>query len=194
MVTEPSHSVTRLLTAVSTGDGSAKDQLWTVVYDELHRMAHRQMTHEPGGNTLQTTALVNEAYLRLVGHDRVDWSNRRHFFAAASRAMRRIRIDDARKRGRVKRGGGQKPQVLLDDPGVFDQDPAQLFALDEALTQLEERDPRKAEVVMLRFFAGLSVDETAAALGVSARTVESEWKFARAWLHRELSAGDSSAT
>lgn len=206
-VTTPQPSpVTELLAAAGRGDGGAHERLWALVYDELHRVARRQMADEAPGHTLQTTALVNEAYLRLIGDVDVQWANRRHFFAAAAKAMRRIRIDDARRRGRLKRGGPQPgneasrqqgnkvdasaaraKRVPLDEAVVFDDDPAEVLAVDEALSKLEQKDPRKAEIVQLRYFAGLTVDETADALGISPRTVDREWVFARAWLKRNLS-------
>jgi RNA polymerase sigma factor (TIGR02999 family) len=172
----------------------------------LHGLARAQLAQEGPGCSLQNTSLVNEAYLRLIGDGHVEWANRRHFFAAAAKAMRRICVDDARRRERLKRGGGQAqpagpadasdrsaraPGTLLGDPPAPEQDPAEVLAIDEALQKLEQDDPRRAELVMLRYFAGLSIDETAAALGVSARTVDTEWRFAKAWLHRELSKGSS---
>jgi RNA polymerase sigma factor (TIGR02999 family) len=183
--------VTQLLVAASQGDTRAGSRLWTVVYDELRRLAQRQLANEGRDCTLESTALIHEAFLRLVGEEPVEWASRRHFFAAAARAMRHIRIDDARKRGRIKRGGDQQAQALRDELAVFDNDPMEVLAVDEALKKLEEVAPRQAEVVMLRYFAGLSVDETAQALGVSPRTVDYEWRFARAWLHRELGRGDT---
>ena len=191
MSSPTSSPVTLLLDAVVQGDESAQNRLWSVIYDELHRLAQQQMANEAPGRTLQTTALVHEAYLRLMGGEDVHWSNRRHFFGAAARAMRQIRIDDARRRHRLKRGGGERPRRLQEDPGVFDQDPADVLAINEALDKLEQRDSRQAEVVMLRYFAGLSIDECASAMGVSPRTVDADWRLARAWLHRELSMGDT---
>ena len=143
------------------------------------------------GRTLQPTALIHEAYLRLMGAVDGEFANRRHFFAAAARVMRCIRIDDARRRGRLKRGGGDSPGSLEDEPPMFDQDPAEVLAVHEALDRLEERHPEQAEVVMLRYFASMTVAETAVAMEVSPRTVNKEWRLARAWLHRELSKGDT---
>jgi len=158
-----------------------------MIYDELRGLAQRQMAAEAPGRTLQPTALVHEAYLRLIaGNEKAQWANRRHFFAAAAKAMRRIRIDDARKRNRLKRGGGENPRSLQDAPGVFDQDPVEVLAVDEALIKLARTNPRTAEVVNLRYFVGLTGDETAGTMGLSARTVDREWEFARVWLHREL--------
>ena len=156
-------------------------------------MARRQMAVEPPGHALQPTALVHEAYLRLFGDNRADWASRQHFFATASKVMRQIRVDDARKRKRIKRGGGQSP-VSAEEVGeqpVFEQDPAEVLAVDEALEKLEKLDSRRAQIVTLRYFAGLSVDETASALDISPRTVDGDWQLARAWLHRELSKGDT---
>ncbi len=184
--------ITQLLDAVGRGDGSAHERLWSAIYEELRELAHRQMAHEAPGRTLQPTALVNEAYMRLFGKQSASFDNRRHFFAAAAEAMRRIRIDEARKRMRRKRSGQQREP--LDDAAVaFDQDPVEVLAVDEALSGLRKIDSRKADVVNLRYFAGLTVDETASALGVSPRTVDMEWRTARAWLHRELSDGSSKA-
>ncbi len=183
--------VTQLLVAAGRGDAAAADRLWSAVYDELRRVARCQLAREGPGCTLDSTSLVHEAFLRLTGDEPIEWANRRHFFGAAARAMRRIRVDDARKRGRFKRGGGQQPELSNEEPPVFDDDPVEVLAVDEALQNLEHTAPRQAEVVMLRYFAGLSVDETAGALDVSPRTVDYEWRFARAWLHRELSKGDT---
>jgi RNA polymerase sigma factor (TIGR02999 family) len=183
--------ITQLLDAAGQGDAAAANRLWSAVYDELHRLALTQLAQEGPGYPLQTTDLVDEAYVRLIGDGPVEWANRRHFFAAAATAMRRILVDDARKRGRQKRGGGQTPEPLLDEPPAPGWDPVLVLAIDEALAKLEQADPPRAELVMLRYFAGLSIDETAAALGVSPRTVDTGWRFAKAWLHRELSKGDS---
>ncbi len=164
-----------------------------MIYGELRRVAQQQMAGEAAGHTLQPTALVHEAYFRLFGDNKVQWANRRHFFAAAAEAMRRIRVDDARRRGRLKRGGGERPGPILDGPPVFDQDPTEMLVVDEALNGLEQTDGRKAQVVKLRYFAGLTVDECAAALEVSPRTVDKDWAFARAWLHRKLTDSDIKA-
>ncbi len=190
-MSQPVSAVTQLLDAAAQGDAAAANRLWSTVYQELHGLARAQLAREGPGCSLQSTSLVNEAYLRLIGDGHVEWANRRHFFSAAAKAMRRICVDDARRRERLKRGSGEAPGTLLDDPQASDQDPAAVLAIDEALQKLEQTDPRRAELVMLRYFAGLSIDETAAALGVSARTVDTEWRFAKAWLHRELSKGDS---
>lgn len=186
-MTEPHpQSITLLLGAAGRGDSGAAAQLWTVVYDELRRLARGQLADEGRRCTLESTALIHEAYMRLVGAENLEWTNRRHFFAAAARAMRYIRIEDARKRARIKRGGDRPVQPIRDEMAAFDNDPAELLALDEALSKLELAAPRQAEIVLLRYFAGLSVDETARVLGVAPRTVDNEWRLARAWLHREL--------
>lgn len=187
------HPITQLLNAAGRGDAGSEEKLWTLVYNELRGMARQQMAVERSGHTLQPTALVHEAYLRLFGNTHVDWADRRHFFATASLVMRRIRVDDARKRKRIKRGSGETPVSTEEtpDPAVFEQDPAEVLAIDEALEKLKSLDPRKAQIVTLRYFAGLNVDETAAALDVSPRTVDGDWRLARAWLHRELSKGDT---
>ncbi|MFH0981790.1 MAG: ECF-type sigma factor [Planctomycetota bacterium] len=191
MASRPGSSVTQLLDAAAQGDATAANRLWSVIYDELHRLAQAQMAQEGPGCSLQTTALVNETYLRLIGDGHVEWDNRRHFFAAAAKAMRRILVDDACRRGRLKRGGGQTPGPLLEEPPAPQEDPANVLAIDEALHKLEQADPPRAQIVMLRYFGGLSIDETAAALGVSPRTVDTGWRFAKAWLRRELSKGAS---
>ncbi len=189
MTMQPPGPVTELLDAVGHGDDGALERLWSLVYDELHRVAKHQMAGERPGRTLQTTGLVNEAYLRLVGNDNVRWNNRRHFFAAAAKAMRQIRIDDARRRNRLKRGGATKRRsdVAMEGLATFDQDSVEVLAVDEALRKFEQTDPRKAEVVMLRYFAGLNREEIAQALDVSASAVDKDWRFARTWLYRELS-------
>ena len=178
--------VTRLLAAASQGDPAAKDRLWETVYAELRDLAHGQLRSEQPGRDLQTTILVHEAYVRLVGDDDLQWANRRHFFFAAAQAMRRIRVDYARKRRGLKRGGGRPAEPLGEEPAAPDGDGAELLALNDALQKLEQEAPRQAEVVMLRYFAGLSIGETAEALGVSPRTVDVDWRLAKAWLHRAL--------
>ncbi|MBI1190881.1 MAG: sigma-70 family RNA polymerase sigma factor [Tepidisphaera sp.] len=182
------HDVTRILDAVKAGDKAASEQLLPVVYDELRRLARSYMHRENEGQTLQATALVHEAYLRLVGGVDVSWDSRGHFFAAAAMAMRRILVEKARSRGRIKRGGDRKRVELGDQAVANDSASTDLVALDEALNKLAAYSQRKADVVMLRYFAGLTNDETAAALGVSSATVRNEWTFARAWLMRELKA------
>lgn len=182
--------ITQLLAAAERGDSGAQERLWAVVYRELRGLAQHQMAVESPAATLQPTALVHEAYVRLIGRENVHWSNRRHFFGAAAKIMRQIRIDGARKRNRLKRGAGRRPVSLEEPHAVFDEDPAETLALDEALTRLERQAPRQAEVVMLRYHAGMTIDETAKALGMSPRAVDKDWRLARAWLRRELTAED----
>jgi RNA polymerase sigma factor (TIGR02999 family) len=178
---------TSLLLAWGRGDRSALDQLMPLVEDELRRLARRQMARERVGHTLQATALVNEAYLRLIEVNQVQWQNRAHFFAMASRMMRRILVDAARAHRYQKRGGGAE-KVSLDEALVVSREPRhELIALDDALNTLAAIDLRKSQVVEMRFFAGLSVEETAEALHVSADTVMRDWRLARVWLLRELS-------
>ena len=169
------------------GDSAALDQLMPLVYEELRRLAKRYMAGERSGHTLQTTALVNEAYLRLTDHREMRWQNRAHFFAVAAQAMRRILVDHARARDAVKRGGGA-PKASLEDAALLAQEKApELIALDEALRELAAMDPRKGRVVELRYFGGLSVEQTAEVLGVSGVTVMREWSAAKAWLLRAMS-------
>lgn len=188
--TPPPHEVTQLLAAVNDGDSRASAKLLPLVYDELRKLAKARMAHEAVGQTLQPTALVHEAYLRLVGDTNVGWDNRGHFFAAAALAMRRILVERARSRNRIKRGGGRARVELTDAALVSEAPDGDLLILDEAMNRLEKYDKRKADVVMLRYFAGLSIEETAAAIGVSPATVKNEWTFARAWLHREVARTD----
>jgi RNA polymerase sigma-70 factor (ECF subfamily) len=180
--------VSTLLRAWSDGDQSALERLTPVVYDELHRLARRYMKGERSGHSLQTTALVNEAYMRLVDYERMQWQNRAHFFAVSAQLMRRILVEHARRHN-LKRGGGV-PHVSLDEASMVDGDPdADLVALDDAMNGLARIDPRKVQVVEMRFFGGLSVEETAEVLKVSPVTVKRDWRAARAWLYRELTGG-----
>jgi RNA polymerase sigma factor (TIGR02999 family) len=182
-----SHQITRLLVDWRNGDEAALEQLIPLVHDELRRLARRHMAHERVGHTLQATALVNEAYMRLIDVKQMKWQDRAHFFAMSSRLMRRILVDFARAKGYQKRGGGAH-KVSLDEALVVSQEPGHdLVALDDALTALGAFDARKALVVEMRFFGGLSVQETAEALQVSVDTVMRDWKLAKAWLLRELS-------
>jgi RNA polymerase sigma-70 factor, ECF subfamily len=184
--TPPPDEVTALLIDWSNGDAAAYEKLVPLVYAELHRLAHRYMSRERPDHTLQTTALVGEAYLRLVDQ-KVHWQNRTHFFAIAAELMRRILVDHARAHSYAKRGGGAR-NLELNEAMVMARDRStELVALDEALTRLAEFDVRKSRVVELRFFGGLSVDETARVLGVSLNTVKRDWTSARAWLYREVS-------
>jgi RNA polymerase sigma factor (TIGR02999 family) len=182
-----SGEVTRLLEDIQRGDPRATEELLPLVYAELRRLAAARMARETPGHTLEPTALVHEAYLRLVGGGDVEWSNRGHFFAAAAEAMRRILIERARRSARVRHGGGQRRVELPTGVAGSDApDLERLLALDQALSRLEARDPEMARVAKLRHFAGLTVDETALAMGVSPRSVNRLWTAARAWLGREL--------
>ena len=183
------HEVTQLLLAWSEGDKAALDQLMPLVYAELRRLAKSYMRRERAGQTMQTTALIHEAYLRLVDADRVRLENRGHFFAAASRLMRQVLVDLAREHGSRKRGGAAL-QVSLDEAMVVSKQRDEgLLALDEALNALAQIDPRKSRMVELRFFGGLSVEETAEALGVSVETIHRDWRLAKSWLLRRLRGG-----
>jgi len=177
-----------LLRAWSDGDASALERLTPIVYAELHRLARRYMRGERAGHSLQTTALVNEAYMRLVGYDRMQWQNRGHFLAVSAQLMRRILVEHARRHN-VKRGGGV-PHVPLDEAALVGGGrAADLVALDDAMNALAQIDPRKAQVVEMRFFGGLDVNETANVLKISPATVMRDWSTAKAWLYRELAAG-----
>jgi RNA polymerase sigma factor (TIGR02999 family) len=181
-----SQNITRLLLDWRNGDQTALDRLMPLVYEELRRMANHYMRNERRGHTLQTSALVNEAYLRLVDHENIEWQNRAHFFGVAAQAMRRILVDHARSRNYQKRGGGAQ-QVSLDEAMTLAGDrAAELLALDDALRELARMDERKSRVVELRYFGGLSLEETAEALGISIPTVTRDWNTAKAWLMREM--------
>jgi RNA polymerase sigma factor (TIGR02999 family) len=182
----PPESVTDLLVAWGDGDAAALDQLVPLVNAELRRLARGYMRRERQGHTLQTTALVNEAYLKLVEQRRVRWQNRAHFLAIAAQQMRRILVDHARKRQYQKRGGGALQVTLGEAEGLAVERAPDLVALDEALAALAEFDPRRARVVELKFFGGLTTEEAAEALGVSTTTVERDWTVARAWLHKTV--------
>jgi RNA polymerase sigma factor (TIGR02999 family) len=181
--------MTRLLVAWSDGDKSALDKLMPVVHDELRRMAHRYMNRERKGHTLQTTALVNEVYLKLIDQRHVSWQNRAHFFAVAAKLMRRILVDYARSRQYAKREGEQHKVELEEAVQVSRERSAELIAVDDALMSLEMIDARKAKVVELRFFGGLTFEETAEEAQTSHATIERDWTTARAWLYREISKG-----
>jgi len=180
------HQVTRLLQEWSEGDKTALEQLMPLVHDELHRLAHQHMRREGPGHVLQTSALINEAYLRLVDQPEIRWENRNHFFGIAARLMRRILVDEARKRNSAKRGGSQIQVPLDDATSLADEQSANVAALDDALKQLEKIDARQGQIIELRFFGGLSIEETANVLQVSAGTVMRDWTFARAWLRNEM--------
>jgi RNA polymerase sigma factor (TIGR02999 family) len=186
--------VTRVLIRAGAGDAGAAEDLLPLVYAELRGLAGGYMRREREGHTLDPTALVHEAYLRLVDQTRVDWRDRTHFFAVAATAMRRILINHARDRRRLKRGGGARRLSLSELTGDVPADDVQLLALDEALDRLQTLDARKARVVELRYFAGLGVDDTASLLDVSPATVKRDWEFSRAWLLRDLTGetGDGS--
>jgi RNA polymerase sigma factor (TIGR02999 family) len=191
MTPPPSENVTQLLKAWSSGDRAALDRLVTAVYEELKRQAARYLRNERPGHTLETTALVHEAFLRLVDQRQVEWQNRAHFFGVAAQLMRRILVDHARGRRAAKRGGAAVA-VTLDSGAeqiVPQESGVDMLALDDALTRLSSLDAEQAHIVELRYFAGLSIEETATVLGVSPATVKRDWSMARAWLKRELSPG-----
>lgn len=180
-------NVTRILNQIQRGDRSAASDLLPLVYAELRRLANHKMRKEAAGQTLQPTALVHEAYLRLIGDNSVQWDGKGHFFAAAAEAMRRILVDNARKRKAAKHGGAVAHFVVTDDDATLEADNLDdLLDLDDALTKLAAEEPQLAKLVELRFFAGLTIEESAQALGISTRTVTRNWAFARAWLGREL--------
>ncbi len=186
MRTHSPKDITQLLVAWSDGDEAALEKLSPLVYEELHRLAHRYMRGERAGHTLQTTALVNEAYLRLIDWKNVRWQNRAHFFGVSAQLMRRILVDFARARDYQKRGAGMHALTLNDAIDATNEKGVDLVALDEALSALAELDPRQSQVVELRFFGGLTNEEAAEVLKVSVATVRRDWSLARAWLHREL--------
>jgi RNA polymerase sigma-70 factor (ECF subfamily) len=183
------NEVTSLLLAWSNGDRAALDKLIPLVHDELHRLAHHYMRQERAGHTLQTTALANEAYVRLIDQRSVRWESRAHFLAIAAQLMRRILVDYARSRCYAKRGGEAR-QVSFDESAIVSpQRGSDLVAVDDALTELAARDSRKSQIVELRFFGGLNIEETAEVMGVSASTVQREWRRAKAWLYQAISQG-----
>lgn len=187
-----SSDVTQILKDASGGNRDALDRLLPLVYHELRRLAQRHLDGERGDHTLQATALVHEAYLRLIDQRRVEWKNRAHFFAIASQAIRRILIDHARARGAARRGGGAEKlpiEAALDI--APEQTPAELVALDDALTRFATNEPEKARIVEMRFFGGLTNEEVAAVTGTSLSTVERQWRFARAWLFRDLRGAEA---
>jgi RNA polymerase sigma factor (TIGR02999 family) len=186
MTTPAPQEVTRLLIAWGNGDQAALDELLPLVYQELHRLAARHLRRERGHHTLQTTALVHEAYLRLIDQKAAQWQNRAHFFAIAAQMMRRVLVDHARSRQYQKRGGGARRVSFDEALEVSDERAAEVVALDEALTALAEFDERKSRLVELRFFGGLSIEETAEVLGVSPGTVMRDWTLAKTWLQRQI--------
>jgi len=189
MSQNPTKEVAQLLIAWSSGDKAALDRLMPLIHQELRRLAHRYMSRERPGHTLQTTALVNEAYVRLVNRKNVHWQNRAHFFAIAAELMRTILVDHARSHAFAKRGGGAR-NITLDEALVVSQErAAEVVALDEALKGLADIDPQQSRVVELRFFGGLTIEETAEVLHLSAGTIKREWRSAKAWLYHELAKG-----
>jgi len=183
--------VTRILNAIERGDAQATDELLPLVYEELRVLAAQKLSHEPPGQTLQATALVHEVYLRLVGDESQNWKSRGHFFAAAAEAMRRILVENARRKRRVKHGDGRR-RVDFDQVDVAAEGLSEnLIAVDEALARLSEEDHLAAELVKMRYFAGLTLAQAAEALGVSARTADRCWAYAKAWLYHEIAKGES---
>jgi RNA polymerase sigma factor (TIGR02999 family) len=180
------HEITELLAEWREGSQSALDELYPLVYDELHRLARRYMSRERKGHTLQTTALINEAYVRLVDQKNVHWANRSHFFAISAQIMRRILIDHARRHAYAKRGGGARQVSLEEAATVVPNKSEELLRLDEALKSLAEMDPRRSQVVELRYFGGLNNEEIAGVLHISENTVTRDWNMARAWLYQQL--------
>ncbi len=180
------HEITQLLAEWRDGNQAALDELYPLVYDELHRLARRYMSRERKGHTLQTTALINEAYVRLVDQRNVQWANRSHFFAISAQIMRRILIDHARRQAYAKRGGGARQVSLEETATVVHGDLSEFLRLDEALKSLAELDPRRSQVVELKYFGGLNNDEIAGVLKISKNTVIRDWNMARAWLYRQL--------
>jgi RNA polymerase sigma factor (TIGR02999 family) len=177
---------TQILEAIAAGNPQAAERLLPLVYAELRRLAAGQLRREPAGQTLQPTALVHEAFLRLVGDADGRFENRGHFFAAAAEAMRRILIDRARRKKRLKRGAGARRLELKDIDAAYEMPADELLALDEALDKLQQQEPVKAQLIKLRFFAGLTMEDAAAALGISRATADRYWQFSRAWLYHEL--------
>jgi RNA polymerase sigma factor (TIGR02999 family) len=188
-MTHSPHQITQLLKNWGHGDQAARDELMPLVYEELRRMAHQRMRRERPGHTLQTSALVHEAFVRLVDQSKVEWQNRAHFFGIAAQMMRRILVDHARGRQYAKRGGAALQVSLNEGASVAAERTAEVVALDDALTSFAAIDQRKCQIVELRFFGGLSIEETAAVLAVSPGTVMRDWTLAKAWLRREMEAG-----
>jgi RNA polymerase sigma factor (TIGR02999 family) len=182
--------VTRILTAIEQGKAKAVDELLAAVYEELRLLAAQKLSRERPGQTLQATALVHEAYIRLVGAEARNWSGRGHFFAAAAEAMRRILIENARRKQRLKQGGGRQRLGLDGADIAVEGPPTDILALDEALAKLAEEDPVKADLVKLRYFAGLTIEQTARILDISRATADRYWSYARAWLFHEINKGE----
>lgn len=190
-VEEDDHRVTELLLGWSEGDDESRERLMDIVYQELRRIAGAQLRGERSGHTLQATALVNEAYLRLVDQNRVQWKNRAHFFGIAARLMRRILVDHARRQRAEKRGGGATVLVINEDVVAGPERDFDLVALDDALEKLQSFDARAAHLVELRFFGGLTIEETSEVMELSPATIKREWSTARAWLHHEIVSGEA---
>ena len=186
MPAEPEQPVTELLRAAQAGDAGAAEQLLAVVYEQLHHLARARMAHLPPGQTLQPTALVHEAYLRLTDNSDVSWESRQHFFFAAARAMRDILVEQARRRAGPARGGGRHRQELDEACAVIEPPAENVLAVHEALEDLEKQDPLKAQIVLLRYFSGLTTAETAEVLGLSASALDRQWRYIRAWLLKRL--------
>ena len=194
MSTSQDGEIARILAKACEGDPQSSAELLPFVYEELRKLAHHRLKHEPPGHTLQATALVHEAYLRLLADPGACWNNRRHFVAAAAEAMRRILVERARKYHRLKHGGGRRRLALDDvDPAQREESGELLIELDEALRKLEVADAVRADVVKLRYFAGLTIEQTADVLGISPATVKRQWHFAQAWLCHEIMRGDPAA-
>ena len=189
-MTQDSHEVTQLLIQWSNGDKAALDKLMPLIYRELRQLARHYMSRERPGHTLQTTALVNEAYMRLVNRKGVHWQNRAHFFAIAAQLMRSILVDHARSHAYAKRGGGAHKIALDDAMAVSQQRAADVVALDDALKRLAEIDPQQSRIVELKFFGGLTIEETAEVLGLSPATIKREWSTAKAWLYHEVNRNE----
>lgn len=189
METDRPSQTTQILNEAATGDPSAVKRLFPLLYDELHDLAERYIRREKPGHTFDPTALVNEAFLKLIDQTRVHWQGKTHFLAVGAQVMRRILVDHARENQRLKRGGGRARITLSEQVELSPERDEDLLAVDEALDKLEKIDPRQAKIVELRFFGGMSVAEVAEVLGVSKRTVESDWTMVRAWLRRELRKG-----
>lgn len=188
------NEVTEILSAAAGGDSDAARRLLPLVYGELRKLAESRLAKTPPGNTLQPTALVHEAYLRLIGSGDPGWQGRNHFFGAAAQAMRDILVEQARRKARIKHGGGLARMELADVDAPAEPDPQEILAVNDALAKLEKEDPRGAQVVVLRYFGGLTEPETAAILDVSESTVVRDWKFARTWLFREFRASHPEPT
>jgi RNA polymerase sigma factor (TIGR02999 family) len=186
MSSESVQHITELLRAAQAGDTAAAERLLAAVYEELHQLARTRMAHLPPGQTLQPTALVHEAYLRLAGKDDVMWGSRRHFFFAAARAMRDILVEQARRKAGPVRGGGLQRQELDEACAVLEPPADDVLAVHEALGELEKEDPLKAQIVLLRYFSGMTTAETAEVLGMAERTLNREWRYIRAWLLKRL--------